>query len=580
MIRSRAFRHVTSKVRALSFRPSSLSFFSTEAFVDTCDLHIVNSPFPPIADPPYPPVTEFISADWKSNKQSEKVAIIDGTTGQKRTFGDYNSDMTRIAASLRDLGIVEESTVSLFTPNHVDYAPISLAVALCGAKLTPCNPLYTAEELALIMQMSNTEVLIAHASVLDKALAAAKDCKHVRHIITIPEYDDGAVPYGTLSLDSLKDHDEPLRQTVRSVHNSVSSHPFLLPFSSGTTGLPKGVCLSHSNLVANLLQFDEVEGLSFPSDHRLISPLPFFHIYGWLASMMYCAWRGQEVITMSRFDFEGFCKLVEEHKPQRAHIVPPIVLGLAKHPIVDKFDMSSLIMALSAAAPLDPETEKAAVDRIDCEIKQAWGMSELSPVGALNSDYNVKPGSVGQLVSSTYGKILDPETEKSLGPGETGELCVKGPQVMMGYLNDPEKTAACISKDGWLKTGDIGYYDEEGFFFITDRLKELIKVKGFQVAPAELEGLLLQNEHVKDAAVVPIKDEEAGELPRAFVVLKDGEESNEISEEDIAQWVGERVAPHKRLKGGVIFIDEIPKSASGKILRRILRDQCIENSSG
>ena len=205
------------------------------------------------------------------------------------------------------------------------------------------------------------------------------------------------------------------------------------------------------------------------------------------------------------------------------------------------------------------------------------GMSELSPVGTFVADSNQRIGSIGPLVPSTNGKIIDVETGKSLGPNEPGELVIKGPQVMMGYFNDIEKTKECLSDDGWLRTGDLAYYDEDGFFYITDRIKELIKVRGFQVAPAELEELILHNEHVQDVAVVQVPDDVSGELPRAYVVLKPSANPEEVTEEYLKDWVKERVSPHKRINGGVMFVEQIPKSASGKILRRILRD---ESASG
>jgi len=234
--------------------------------------------------------------------------------------------------------------------------------------------------------------------------------------------------------------------------------------------------------------------------------------------------------------------------------------------------MSSLRTIVSAAAPLGKDTENAAKERLNLDIKQAWGMSELSPVGTIVSDHNQKTGSIGPLVSSTNGKVIDADTGKSLGPNEPGELCIKGPQVMMGYFNDTEKTQKCLSDDGWLRTGDLAYYDKDGFFYITDRIKELIKVRGFQVAPAELEELLLMNEHVQDVAVIQVPDEVSGELPRAYVVLKPLANVEEVTEAYLKDWVKERVSPHKRINGGVVFLEQIPKSASGKILRRILRD--------
>jgi 4-coumarate--CoA ligase len=199
-------------------------------------------------------------------------------------------------------------------------------------------------------------------------------------------------------------------------------------------------------------------------------------------------------------------------------------------------------------------------------------MSELSPLGTMNSDSNNRIGSIGPLVASTEGKIIDPNTGKSLGPNQRGEFCIKGPQVMLGYLNDTEKTKDCISDEGWLRTGDQAYYDEDGYFYITDRIKELIKVRGFQVAPAELEELLLTNEHIQDVAVVQVPDSDSGELPRAYVVLKPSADKNEVTEDYLKEWVKERVSPYKRINGGAIFIEQIPKSPSGKILRRVLRD--------
>jgi 4-coumarate--CoA ligase len=468
--------------------------------------------------------------------------------------------------------IREDSTVAMYCPNHVDYLPVALAVALCGAKMTPINPLYTASELQRVLDLSRSSVLFVHTSKLDVALETAKKSKYVKHVVVIT--DDGeAVPEGTIDLDSLRLHEGGPMKTIDAAHRNTASHPFLIPYSSGTTGLPKGVVLTHGNICANLLQCDEVEGIGFPPDHKVISPLPFFHIYGFAVSMLYPAWKGNQVITMSKgFDLETFCKLVEEHKPQRAHLVPPIVLGLQKHPMISNYDLSSLRFVISAAAPCSKALEDGVRERLGCAVKQGWGMSELSPIGTLNSDFNIKPGSVGQVLPSTIAKIVD-EHGKSLGPNESGELLVKGPQVMMGYLNDQVSTAECLSSSGWLRTGDLAYYDEDGFFFITDRIKELIKVRGFQVAPAELEALLLTHEAISDAAVIQVPDDEAGELPRAYVVLKPTEAASGIQEKDIFEWVKARVAPYKRLHGGIIFTDAIPKAASGKILRRVLRDQ-------
>jgi len=566
---------------------------------DRCDLHIVSSPYPSIEAGPYPPVAEFVTQDWNGHLK-DQMAILDGTTGLTRTFGDYYQITSRLASvfASEHFNVKEEDCIALYSPNHVDYAPLSIAVSLVGAKLTPINPMYTVNELSVILKRSHSKILITHHTGLHVALEAAQRCSHiVQHVIVMGDENGTTidpVPEGTISLASLKQQQQQQQQqqppsspppppqelhTHHTVHPNTHRHPYLLPYSSGTTGLPKGVCLSHENLVANLLQFEEVEALSFPPDHSLLSPLPFFHIYGFLASMLYSAWKGHPLLTISgRFDLEEFCQMVEQHQPHRAHLVPPILVGLAKHPLVDNYDLSSIQMILSAAAPLGEDTERAVTERLQgLQIKQAWGMSELSPIGTLNSDFNFKSGSVGPPVSNTYAKVMDSQGQ-SLGPHQDGELVLKGPQVMMGYLNDPEKTQECLSQNGWLRTGDVAHYDEDGFIYITDRVKELIKVRGYQVAPAELEALLLTNDHVADVAVIQVPDEDSGELPRAYIVLNEkppqGEkDTDNVTEEDIQNWVKERVAPYKRLEGGVVFTDVIPKSASGKILRRILRDQ-------
>jgi 4-coumarate--CoA ligase len=554
----------------------------TAKLADRCSLNIVSSPFPPIPSGPYPPIYEFVTTNWKPHGGylHDKVAIIDGTTGLQRTFRDYFTTTGGLAAAFRDdFGVNESSTVAMYCPNHVDYLPVVLATSICGAKMTPINPLYTKHEVGMVLDRSRSSVLVAHYTKLDVALEAARSCQRVKHVVVIT--DDGeTIPEGTINLDSLRHHEAAFHETHRDIHSLTHKHPFLLPYSSGTTGLPKGVCLTHENLVANLLQVDEIEGMAFPENYKLISPLPFYHIYAFTSSMLYCAWKGQTVITNSgRFDLEQFCELVQNHKPERANLVPPILLGLAKNPIVDKYNVSSLRMIVSAAAPLSKEIEAAVTQRLSCEVKQAWGMSELSPIGTYTSDFNVKSGSVGPLVPSTVGKIVD-DHGNSLGPNQDGELIVKGPQVMLGYLDDPDKTAECLTESGWLRTGDVARYDEDGFFFITDRIKELIKVRGYPVAPAELEALLLTHEAVTDVAVIQIEDEASGEVPRAYVVLTDTDTAKAVTEKDLYEWVKERVASYKRLDGGVVFIDSIPKSASGKILRRVLRDAAEKEAKG
>ncbi|MCA1604988.1 MAG: AMP-binding protein, partial [Acidobacteria bacterium] len=336
------------------------------------------------------------------------------------------------------------------------------------------------------------------------------------------------------------------------------------PYSSGTTGLPKGVELTHRNFVANIHQVDPV--LPIDEDQVLLAVLPFFHCYGQQVIMNTGLARGATIVSLPRFDLEEFLQTAQDRKVTRLYLVPPIILALAKHPIIDNYDLSSVEMILSGAAPLGRELQETVEKRLDCRVTQGYGLTETGPVtNAVPLDWDPKSGSAGPLVPNTAAKIVDVATGNELGPNERGEICLRGPQIMKGYLSNPEATAHTIDEDGFLHTGDIGYIDDDGYFYIVDRLKELIKYKGFQVPPAELEALLLTHPGISDAAVIGVPDEAAGELPKAFVAR--GDEG--LTDSDIMDFVASKVAPHKKIRL-VEFIDEIPKAPSGKILRRVL----------
>jgi len=416
--------------------------------------------------------------------------------------------------------------------------------------------------------------LLSPPQVLENALAAVKlvtseSKQEIKVLVLGSGQGSGS---GVLAFDDLKGTGAVMPSLGPVGENQVA----VLPYSSGTTGLPKGTRLSHKNLVANILQFEDGErGLWNWPNEVLISPLPFFHIYGFTASLNSVLFNGGTAVTMPAFDMVAFLTAIQELKCTRAHLVPPIILGLAKHPVVDKFDLSSLKTILSGAAPLGAEVEQAAAKRLNCVVKQAWGMSELAPLGTVNPEDDVRSGSSGIVVPSMLYKVVDTETGELLPRGEEGEIVCAGPNVMLGYLNNEEANKHAFDSDGWFRTGDIGKFDDDGFVTFTDRLKELIKYKGFQVPPAELEALLLTHDSVLDAAVIARQSEEAGEVPVAFVVVKPSADdaSPGVTPEEVAAWVAERVAPHKKLRGGVILLDAIPKSASGKILRRVLVDR-------
>jgi len=439
-------------------------------------------------------LTDFVLRDFK-NFEKSKVAIACGTTGDERTYGDLESDIEAIATGLKSLNTLKKgSTVALISPNHVDYFSALHGSFRLGCVVSPFNPLYTEYEIVSQLEKCSAEVVIVHPDIeptLAKALS--RPGHNVKHVITLDkEISDWRKIHAGSKVD-------------RSLQGS-GSDVALLPYSSGTTGVPKGTMLSHDNLIVNIVQ-GRVEFDHWDTDNDVIlSPLPMFHIYGFLVSLHFPIVKGLTYVTLKSFDLEKYCKLVEKYKCTRTHIVPPIALALAKAPTVDNYDMSSLKIGISAAAPLGAELVKEVDDRLGLKIKQAWGMSELSPIGTLSLDEHigqVDAGTVGPVVPGTEAMIADITTGQALPPGSEGELWIRGPQVMLGYLNEPEKTAECLTSDGWLKTGDIAKIDEDGNIFITDRMKELIKFKGFQVAPAELEAVVCTHPGVQDATVIP-----------------------------------------------------------------------------
>jgi acyl-CoA synthetase (AMP-forming)/AMP-acid ligase II len=325
--------------------------------------------------------------------------------------------------------------------------------------------------------------------------------------------------------------------------------------------------LTHRNLVATLVQWNAV--LPTGPEDRLIAVLPFFHTYGLGLLMGWTLWCGATLVSMPRFDLEEFLRVLQEQRITRALLVPPILLALAKHPRVASYDLSALELIGSGAAPLDAGLERACAERIGCPVVQGYGLTETTTAVSTTAGAPLGPrrGSVGVLLPDTEARIVDLTSGQDLGTGAPGELWVRGPQVMRGYLNAELATAEVLDPDGWLRTGDLCRMDSDGYLFVVDRVKELIKYKGYQVAPAELEAVLLAHPQVADVAVVRSPDEEAGEIPKAFVVA-----NGPVDAAALMAWVAERVAPYKRIRR-VEFVNEIPKGPYGKSLRRVLLER-------
>ncbi len=499
-------------------------------------------------------VTSFVLES--AAEHADKPALIDGPSGRAITYGELASGIRSLAAGLAERGFGPGDVLAVYMPNVPEYAIAFHGAASAGGKATTVNPLYTANELAHQLSDSGAKLLLTVPPCLDAALEAAERAGIGDQVYVLGE-GEGATPFSAL----LGDPDAA--PTVEIDPDGVA----VLPYSSGTTGLPKGVMLAHRNLVANLAQLQE--SFAIEEGDVLVACLPFFHIYGMQVIMNQGLRAGATIVTMPRFDLDQFLGLIETHGITRVYVVPPIALALAKHPAVDERDLSSVTTVMSGAAPLGGELAERVSERLDCKVIQGYGLTETSPVThVIRPDGHNKPGSIGPPLANTECRLVDPETGEDVGPGERGELWIRGPQVMTGYLNNKEATAATVDGEGWLHTGDVAVVDEDGFFEIVDRLKELIKYKGFQVAPAELEALIINHPEVADVAVIGVPDEEAGELPKAFVVAA----VDELDADGLMEWVAGQVSPQKRVRL-VEVIDEIPKSPSGKILRRVLKDR-------
>jgi acyl-CoA synthetase (AMP-forming)/AMP-acid ligase II len=510
---------------------------------------IIRSPYPDVTIP-NTSLPAFVFAD------AAKPALIDGPSGRTITYRELVGGARLAAGGLAARGFQQGEVFAIYCPNLPEYAVAFYGVLLAGGTNTTINPLYTVEELSAQLNDAGASYLLTVPPFLDKAIEAAGR-SGVREVFVIGQA-QGSTPFAAL-----------LRGGRQPPEVRIDPHADLavLPYSSGTTGLPKGVMLSHHNLVANLCQCEPV--LDVRQDEVGIAVLPFFHIYGLVVLMAAALWQGATLVTMPRFDLEQFLAILQDYRVTTAAVVPPIMLAMAKHPLVDRFDLSALRFLGSGAAPLGAELEEACGKRLGCVVGQGYGLTETSPVVTAHpsEEARIRHGSAGQLLPNTEAKVVDPATGEALGRNRDGELCFRGPQVMRGYLNRPEETAQMLDPDGWLHSGDIGHVDDDGYVYVVDRVKELIKYKGLQVAPAELEAVLVSHPAVADAAVVRLADEQAGEVPKAFVVA-----TAELSAQEVMDYVAERVAPHKKVRA-VEFTEEIPKSLSGKILRRVLMER-------
>ena len=498
------------------------------------------------------PLTAFVFEH--ADQWPDAPALIEGPTGRVVTFRELRHQVRRVAVALHERGFTKGQVIAAYAPNVPEYAAILHGASSIGVVTTTANPMYSPDELRRQLRDSGARLLFTVGAMLERARAAVEGTD-VAEIIVLGAPADGVTTFADFIA---RDGTPP--EVLIDLDEDIA----VLPYSSGTTGMAKGVMLTHGNFVRNLAQAAFIERES--PDGATVGVLPFFHMYG---QFIYLALRlrvGRPTVTMLHFDLEQFVRLASEYEVSHLYIVPPILLALARHPVVDKYDLSKLTHVTVGAAPVSASVAAELTKRLGVIVRQAYGATELSPAVAFGGSTleSARPEKAGRLVSNCELRIVNIETLEDVPIGTHGELWIRGPQVMKGYLNRPEATAECMAPGGWLRTGDIGYMDADGYLSIVDRLKEFIKYKAYQVAPAELESVLLTHSSVADAAVIGKANEEAGEIPKAFVVVR-----SPVTAAELITYVASKVASYKKVRE-VEFVDAIPKSPSGKILRREL----------
>lgn len=490
-----------------------------------------------------------------ARKYGDKPAVVDAATGRSLSYADLERSVRQLAAGLAARGFAKGGTCCLCLPNVPEFAVAFHGVLAAGGRCTTANPLYTARELGHQLADTDVRLVVTVPSSLEvvREAAASTGCE----IFVLGDV-DGAASFSALLGDADAAPDVAIDP------DDIAA----ILYSGGTTGLPKGVLLSHRNLVATLSLGEQAVALT-PDDVSLAA-LPFFHVYGLHVILNFALQAGATVVAMARFELGQFLQAIERYRVTRGYIVPAIAHALAADPAVERRDLSSLRHVLCAAAPLGRELTEATKQLLGCPLTEGFGMTEMSGVTHLVPPFGAerKPGSIGPPIPGVDCRLVDPDTGHDVNPGERGELWMRSPKVMRGYLNDPEATASMVDAEGWLRSGDIAVMDEDGWFSIVGRIKEIIKYKGFQVFPAELELILIGHPGVADCAVIGVPDEAAGEIPKAFVVpAGDGPDPDAV-----LRYVAEQVAPHKRIRA-IEFIDHIPKSQSGRTLRRVLLER-------
>ncbi|XP_044728018.1 4-coumarate--CoA ligase 1-like [Chrysoperla carnea] len=514
-------------------------------------------------------------------KNGIQVLMIDSETEEVLTNQKLVQNVLQNIYVLQKLNLKAGDIICILSENRLEYF-VPLIASLClGITIATINPSLTDSELLHCMDVSKPKVVFSSAYSLKNLLSILNKCSYIQSIVC---FDNISIPTNNVPVQYYS-YKKLMEQTKNSMLN-IRKFPFqqfnlketiaLIMYSSGTTGLPKGVMLTLHNLMYLHKTLNLPQYYLDDSTDVTISILPMYHSFGCIGHLN--AFTKQiTMVQLKKFDPERYFQLNEKYQATLCAVVPPICVLFAKSPLLNRYDLSSIKKIRCGAAPLSQSLEKQVTARLNLDfIRQGYGLTETTLVVTMYpKGMTLKSGSVGPPLIGVKAKVVDVTTGKALGPYEKGELCFKSDTCTKGYYNNPEATAEIIDSDGWLHTGDVGYYDSDYCFYIVDRIKQLIKVKGLQVAPAEIEAVLLQNPKIKDAGVIGVPDERSGELPLAFVVRQP---NSNITELEVAKFVEDRLSPYKHLKGGIRFVNEIPKNPSGKILRNKLKDLLNDKS--
>ncbi|XP_046632784.1 probable 4-coumarate--CoA ligase 1 isoform X2 [Daphnia pulicaria] len=501
----------------------------------------------------------------------DKVACVNAETKQAFTFAQIRESSFALAAGLqRKINLKRGDKVAVVLPNCLDYPVVTFAVTLCGGCAILINPAQTINELGHSVKLTDPKIWIGTEDSFVKFGEIYKGYSNRPSFVFLSPRSTGDNNVITVSQLIVLGHEHDFRRPSINPREDAA----LILFSSGTTGVPKGVVLTHLNLMASRRQSEELAknvrrqnpGTSIPASECLAAVLPFYHSFG-ISGVFDNLMGGLRFVLIPNFTLQRFLQAVQDYKITIVSLVPAIAIQLAKQPVEKRYDLSSLRVIRCGASALSAETITILKQKLNCLVYQGYGMTEATVRSHANYKGVNRDGSIGIVMPFCQCKVVDRNTNETLGPKEEGEICVRGPVIMKGYIGDAVATQATIDSHGWLHTGDIGYYDEDGYFFLTDRMKELIKYKGLQVSPTELEKILLTHPDVLDVAVAPVSDPNAGEIPRAYVVKRP---ECTMTGDELANFLSDKVSSYKQLRGGVVFVETIPKTSTGKIIRRAL----------